>query len=79
MIENLRQQDLLTNPLRGLGAQHVKYDVLPEHYPMVGKTLLKTFSYYLKADWTLEVEQAWTNIPYLAIALLYYGVEAFLV
>jgi hemoglobin-like flavoprotein len=69
VIENLRQPDLLTNPLRGLGARHVKYGVLPEHYPMVGKTLLKTFSSYLKADWTLEVEQAWTD-AYAAIASL---------
>ena len=69
VIENLRQPDLLTNPLRGLGAQHVKYGVLVEHYPMVGKTLLKTFSSYLKADWTLEVEQAWTD-AYGAIASL---------
>ncbi len=69
VIENLRQPDLLTNPLRGLGAGHVKYGVLPEHYPIVGKTLLKTFSSYLKADWTLEVEQAWTD-AYGAIASL---------
>lgn len=69
VIENLRQPDLLTNPLRGLGAQHLKYGVLPEHYPMVGKTLLKTFSSYLKVDWTLEVEQAWID-AYAAIASL---------
>ncbi len=69
VIENLRQPDVLTNPLRGLGAGHVKYGVLPEHYPMVGETLLKTFSSYLKADWTLEVEQAWTS-AYTAIASL---------
>ncbi len=76
VIENLRQPDVLTNALRGLGAGHVKYGVLPEHYPMIGEVLLKTFSFYLEAGWTLEVEQAWTNAYGAIASLMLEGAEA---
>ncbi|HEY9845797.1 MAG TPA: globin family protein [Candidatus Caenarcaniphilales bacterium] len=69
VIENLRKPDVLTSALKGLGAQHVQYGTLPEHYPMVGRTLLKTFEAYLGLGWTPEVKQAWTD-AYSAIAHL---------
>jgi hemoglobin-like flavoprotein len=69
VIENLRNPDILTGALRGLGHKHVKYGVLPEHYPLVGGSLLKTFEAYLDNDWTAEVKQAWTD-AYGAIASL---------
>jgi nitric oxide dioxygenase len=47
----------------------VKYGTLPEHYPMVGRTLLKTFESFLKKDWTPEVKQAWVD-AYEAITSL---------
>lgn len=59
VIENLRKPDVLSNTLQGLGARHVKYGALPEHYPLVGNTLLKTFEQYLGSDWTPEVKDAW--------------------
>ena len=61
VIENLRKPEALSVALRGLGARHVKYGALPEHYPLVGNTLLKTFEEYLGADWTPEVQQAWVD------------------
>lgn len=69
VVENLRNPEVLTGALRGLGHKHVKYGVLPEHYPLVGGSLLKTFEYYLDNDWTAEVKQAWTD-AYGAIASL---------
>jgi hemoglobin-like flavoprotein len=69
VIENLRNPKVLTGALRGLGNKHVKYGVLPEHYPLVGGSLLKTFEFYLKDNWTAEVKQAWTD-AYGAIACL---------
>jgi len=59
VIENLRQPGALTEALKGLGARHVKYGALPEHYPLVGNTLLKTFEQYLGNDWTPDTKQAW--------------------
>ena len=61
VVENLRQPDALDTPLRGLGARHVKYGALPEHYPLVGNALLTTFEQYLQEQWTPEVKQAWVD------------------
>ena len=61
VIDNLRKPGELTNALKGLGARHVKYGALPEHYPLVGNTLLKTFEEYLGTDWTPSVKQAWVD------------------
>jgi hemoglobin-like flavoprotein len=67
VVENLNQPNVLTQSLKGLGTRHLKYGVLPEHYPLVGKTLLKAMQFILKEDWTPEVEKAWTD-AYSAIA-----------
>ena len=61
VVENLKNPDVLGNSLKGLGARHVKYGALPEHYPLVGNSLLMTFEQYLQKKWTPEVKQAWTE------------------
>jgi hemoglobin-like flavoprotein len=69
VIENLQKPDILTEVLQKLGTRHVNYQVLPEHYPMVGKTLLKTFAMCLDDEWTSDLEQAWVD-AYTAVAKL---------
>ncbi|MEO1445143.1 MAG: globin family protein [Cyanobacteria bacterium J06635_11] len=69
VIENLRNPEVLSQSLKGLGARHVKYGALPEHYPLVGNSLLKTLGQYAGAAWTPELKQAWTD-AYGAIAEL---------
>lgn len=66
VVENLRKPDVLSEALKQMGARHVNYGTLPQHYPMVVETSLKTFESYLGADWTPEVKQAWTD-AYAAI------------
>ena len=61
VVENLRQPDVLDKTLRGLGARHVKYGALPEHYPLVGEALLTTFEQYLKDKWTPDTREAWVS------------------
>ena len=61
VVENLRKPDVLEGALKGLGAKHVKYGALPEHYPLVGGALLTTFEQYLGNQWTPEVKQAWVD------------------
>jgi hemoglobin-like flavoprotein len=62
VVDNLRKPEALTNALKGLGTRHVQYGALPQHYPLVGGALLKTFESVLEApDWTPEVKQAWTE------------------
>ncbi len=67
VINNLTKPEVLAGALKGLGTRHVQYKVLPEHYPMVGSTLLKAMAATLGAQWTPEFEQAWTD-AYAAIA-----------
>jgi nitric oxide dioxygenase len=61
VVGNLRQPGELSGALKGLGARHMKYGALPEHYPLVGNTLLKTFGQYLGDDWTPETQAAWVD------------------
>ncbi|PSB55314.1 flavohemoprotein [Chamaesiphon polymorphus CCALA 037] len=68
-IDSLRKPDVLTATLKGLGTRHIKYGVLPQHYPMVGSSLLKSLESALGTDWTEEVKQAWIE-AYTAVAQL---------
>jgi hemoglobin-like flavoprotein len=61
VVDSLRNPEVLDNTLKGLGTRHVKYGVLPQHYPMVGNSLLRTFAEILATDWSFETEQAWTE------------------
>jgi hemoglobin-like flavoprotein len=69
VVDNLRQPDVLSNALTGLGTRHIRYGVLPEHYPMVGSALLKALAICLENAWTPATEQAWSE-AYTAIAQL---------
>ncbi|MGF1512854.1 MAG: globin family protein [Elainellaceae cyanobacterium] len=75
VVENLRKPGELTGALKGLGARHVQYGALPEHYPLVGSSLLKTFDQYLKGDWTPEVEQAWIDAYGLITEVMLEGAD----
>ncbi|WP_458789336.1 globin family protein [Adonisia turfae] len=61
VIENLRKPEVLSNALKGLGARHVKYGALPEHYPLVGNSLLKTLEQYAGDAWTSDLQEAWAG------------------
>ncbi len=60
-IYNEYNLSYLKTILQDLGKRHVRYGIIPEHYPIVGVTLLKTFEDYLGTEWTPEVKQAWTD------------------
>ncbi|MGB3508726.1 MAG: globin domain-containing protein [Microcoleaceae cyanobacterium] len=59
VVESLRNPEALAEVLRALGARHINYGTLKQHYPLVGKTILKTLKQYLQEDWTPEVKKAW--------------------
>ena len=55
--------DLVASVLEGLGARHVAYGVIPDHYPIVGQALLATLEAALGKDgWTEDVKMGWTTI-----------------
>jgi hemoglobin-like flavoprotein len=74
-VDSLRKPDVLTGALKGLGTRHVKYGVLPEHYPMVGSSLLKTFAFCLQEGWTQNTEQAWIEAYGAITQLMLDGAE----
>jgi NAD(P)H-flavin reductase len=47
--------------LRQLGSDHRKFQVRPEHYPLVGQALLHTLAHNLGAGWTPELAGHWTR------------------
>jgi hemoglobin-like flavoprotein len=52
-----------------LRRNQLKYGVLPQHYPMVRNSLLKSLESFLDEDWTVEMEQAWIE-AYTAVTQL---------
>jgi hemoglobin-like flavoprotein len=75
VVDSLRKSDILTGALKGLGTRRVKYGVLPEHYPMVGSTLLKVFAICLEEAWTPNVEQAWIEAYGVVAQVMLDGAE----
>ena len=66
VIENIDNGDLLAGAMRNLGARHARMGIQPEHFDLVGASLLSTFEKHLGADWTPATKQAWTD-AYAAI------------
>lgn len=75
VVDNLRRPDVLSNALKGLGTRHLQYGVLPEHYPMVGGTLLKALSTYLENTWTPATEQTWSEAYAVVTQLMLSGAD----
>ena len=58
---SLRDLDAVTPKLRDLGARHVRYGALPEHYPVVGQVLISSMAQVAGDAWTETYEAAWTE------------------
>lgn len=61
VVGNLRRPEVLSKSLQGLGARHIKYGALPEHYPLVGNSLIKTLGQYAGTAWNPKLEGAWVD------------------
>ncbi len=57
--KSLRNLDGIVPTLRSLGARHVAYGARPEHYGVVGATLITSLSVIAGKDWKPEYETAW--------------------
>ncbi len=58
-LDNLEE---IVPSVQALGIRHNKYDVKPEHYPMVGAALLWTLEQGLGPAFTPETKEAWTEV-----------------
>ncbi len=61
LVQNLRNSDVLTEYLHGLGARHVLYGVTDEDYPKVAENLLAVIEEFAGALWVPDVQLAWEN------------------
>ena len=57
--KSLRDLDAIVPKLRDLGARHVAYGARPEHYPVVGTTLIASMAAIAGPEWKPAYEQAW--------------------
>ena len=59
--KSLRDLDAIAPKLRELGARHVAYGARPEHYPVVGTTLIAAMASLAGDAWTPAFERAWSD------------------
>ena len=60
IVKNIDNFAALEQPLRKLGARHAGYGAKPEHYPVVGSTLLSVMAELAGPIWTRELQEDWT-------------------
>ncbi|MHB1604782.1 MAG: globin domain-containing protein [Leptospirales bacterium] len=58
---NIDRVESLVPYLQKLGVGHNKYNTKPEHYPIVGESLLKTLEHFAGPAWTPELAKSWTE------------------
>lgn len=61
MVQNLDQPNVLNDYLQGLGARHIHYGVIEEHYPIIAENLLAVLAEFAGDQWTDDVKKAWEN------------------
>ena len=61
--------------LRQLGANHQRYGVLKEHYPIVGQALIETLSGAMGDKFTDDVKFAWEEIYGIVETYMMEGME----
>jgi nitric oxide dioxygenase len=57
--KSLRDLDAIRPTLRRLGARHVGYGALPEHYPVVAQILIESMTHIAGDAWRPEYTTAW--------------------
>ncbi|MDG3015338.1 globin domain-containing protein [Speluncibacter jeojiensis] len=62
LAEGLEDPDSLAVYLRRLGFGHRRYRVRPEHYPVVGASLLAALEHLSGPAWNPRLAQAWLGV-----------------
>ena len=74
--KSLRDLDAVVPTLRNLGARHVAYGALPEHYPVVGAVLLTSMAEIAGDAWTQEYQDAWSEAYGIVAGVMLEGAAA---
>lgn len=59
VARNSARLDDLSQPLRDMGARHVRYGAKPEHYPVVRDTLIAVLAEHSGPAWSSDLSRAW--------------------
>ena len=73
--KSLRDLDAIVPKLRDLGARHVAYGAVPEHYPVVGSALIGAMAEVAGDAWEFRYAQAWTEAFDVVAATMLAGAE----
>ena len=73
--KSLRNLDAIVPKLRELGARHVAYGARPEHYPVVGATLIASLEAVAGDQWKHEYGEAWCAAFAIVAAVMIEGAE----
>jgi hemoglobin-like flavoprotein len=73
--KSLRDLESIAPKLRQLGARHVAYGALPEHYPVVAEVMLASMAEIAGEAWTDDVEAAWAGALGLVVTAMLEGAE----
>jgi hemoglobin-like flavoprotein len=71
--KSLRNLDAVVPKLRDLGARHVAYGAVPEHYPVVGQVLIDAMASIGGDAWRPEYGRAWSAAFELVAAAMLDG------
>ncbi|VVM08124.1 Bacterial hemoglobin [Methylacidimicrobium cyclopophantes] len=64
-----RNPERLAPYLQNLGIRHIRYGARPEHYSLIGRSLLATLRHFLGSQWTREMAESWIEAYNLAATL----------
>jgi NAD(P)H-flavin reductase/hemoglobin-like flavoprotein len=76
VIADVDDLDKLSSYLSGLGRDHRKFDVQPQHYDIVGASLLATLAHFAGDAWTPQVAGTWKTAYGLIASVMQAGAEA---
>jgi hemoglobin-like flavoprotein len=74
--KSLRDLDAIVPKLHELGARHVAYGAVPDHYPVVGEVLIASMAEVAGDAWRPEYEQAWAAAFAIAAGAMLDGAAA---
>ncbi|UWR62765.1 globin domain-containing protein [Phaeobacter inhibens] len=74
-VSGLDNIDTLIEPMRELGARHIKYGVKAEHYPVVAEVLIGTLATVTKEIWTEAHASAWEKALNLVASTMLEGAD----
>jgi NAD(P)H-flavin reductase len=70
IVSHVDEGATLTGFVQQLGRDHRRFDVRPEHYPVVGQALLHTLAQGLGPAWTPELAAGWSQAYELVSRLM---------